>query len=119
VPFAGPASVRPVYLAILFSHIVLAAAVPFLAAVTSYLGYRNRRRAHRKVAVWTFPIWLYVSITGVVIYVILYHLYPAPLAGDKIEGGRPAAVIINPGNEDVGIRIQCQSLPETNSRMKS
>lgn len=90
VPFSGPASVKPFYLAILFSHIVLAATVPFLAGITIYLGYRDRRRAHRRLAVWTFPIWLYVSITGVVIYVILYHLYPAERPGDKIE--KPAAV---------------------------
>jgi uncharacterized membrane protein YozB (DUF420 family) len=91
VPFAGPSSVRPVYLAILFSHIALAAAVPFLAGITIYLGYRDRRRAHRKLAWWTFPIWLYVSITGVVIYVILYHIYPAPKPGDKIEEPPAAA----------------------------
>jgi uncharacterized membrane protein YozB (DUF420 family) len=91
VPFAGPPSVKPFYLALLFSHIALAATVPFLAGITIFLGYRDRRRAHRKLAWWTFPIWLYVSITGVVIYVILYHVYPAPKAGDKMEGPPAAA----------------------------
>jgi uncharacterized membrane protein YozB (DUF420 family) len=90
VPFAGPASVKPIYLTLLFSHIVLAATVPFLAGITIFLGYRDRRRAHRRWAVWTFPIWLYVSITGVVIYVVLYHVYPAPKPGDKIEEPPPA-----------------------------
>lgn len=77
VRFTGPAGVRTVYLAILFSHIVLAATVPVLAIITIYLGLKDRRAKHRQFARWTFPIWLYVSITGVVIYVMLYHLYPA------------------------------------------
>lgn len=77
VRFAGPPPVRMVYLAILVSHVVLAAAVPFLALRTIYLGLRGRRQAHRRLARWTWPIWLYVSLTGVVIYVMLYHLYPS------------------------------------------
>jgi len=78
VRFSGPQPVRIVYLMILATHVVLAAAVPFLAVTTIYLGLKDRRVAHRKVARWTFPIWLYVSITGVVIYVMLYHIYPSP-----------------------------------------
>lgn len=75
-PFVGQGLIRPVYFAILITHIFLAAAVPVLAIITIILGYRDRRQAHRRWAWWTFPIWLYVSITGVVIYVMLYHLYP-------------------------------------------
>ena len=78
VKFQGPTGVRAVYLVILLSHVVLAAAVPFLAGITIYLGLRDRRQKHRQLARWTFPIWLYVSLTGVVIYVMLYHVYPAP-----------------------------------------
>ncbi len=63
-----------VYYGILISHIILAAAVPFLAIFTIYLGLKDRRAAHRRLARWTFPIWLYVSVTGVVIYMMLYHL---------------------------------------------
>jgi uncharacterized membrane protein YozB (DUF420 family) len=70
---AGP--VRYVYYAILLSHVVLAAAVPFLALGTIYFGLRDNRSAHRKLARWTFPIWLYVSITGVVVYAMLYQIY--------------------------------------------
>lgn len=73
--YEGPA--RPLYLAILLSHVVLAAAVPVLACITIYLGLKDRREKHRRLARWTFPIWLYVSITGVVIYAMLYHLPPA------------------------------------------
>jgi uncharacterized membrane protein YozB (DUF420 family) len=78
VTFPGPPAVRAVYLTILLTHVALAAIVPVLAGVTIYLGYRDLRIRHRRWAKWTFPIWLYVSITGVVIYVMLYHLYPAP-----------------------------------------
>ncbi|MCG8585717.1 MAG: DUF420 domain-containing protein [Pirellulales bacterium] len=74
--FKHPQPVRGVYLTILVSHIVLAAAVPVLAIWTIWLGLKDRRVKHRKVARWTLPIWLYVSVTGVVIYVMLYHLYP-------------------------------------------
>ena len=79
VPFVGPPGVRLVYLAILISHVLLAVTVPFLAGATIYLGYRDRRLKHRQLARWTWPIWLYVSVTGVVIYAMLYHLYPGSL----------------------------------------
>lgn len=80
VPFVGPSGVRRVYLGILLTHIVLAACVPLLAVASIWLGYRDRRAAHRRLSKWTLPIWLYVSITGVVIYVMLYHLYPSAQA---------------------------------------
>jgi uncharacterized membrane protein YozB (DUF420 family) len=67
---------RTIYLAILIPHVILAAAVPFLAIATIYLGLADRRAAHRRLAKWTFPIWLYVSITGVVVYLMRYQLYP-------------------------------------------
>jgi putative membrane protein len=85
VKFTGPEGVAKVYHGILLSHILLAITVPFLAGRTIYLGLRDRRVSHRRWAVWTFPIWLYVSITGVVIYLILYHLYPAARPDDKIS----------------------------------
>lgn len=64
-----------IYIAILLSHVLLAATVPFLALGTIYFGLRDNRRAHVKLARWTFPIWLYVSVTGVVVYVMLYQIY--------------------------------------------
>ncbi len=91
VKFAGPSGVRAVYLSILFSHIVLAATVPILALITIYLGLKDRRARHRQFARWTFPIWLYVSVTGVVIYVMLYHLYP-PTEEALIMRASPAPV---------------------------
>lgn len=83
-PSYPPTAVRFTYYGILFTHVVLAAAVPFLAVATIWLGLANRRKAHTRVAWWTFPIWLYVSITGVVVYLLLYQLYPPLNAADKI-----------------------------------
>lgn len=99
VEFTHPGIVKIIYLVILLTHIVLAATVPVLAVWTIYLGLRATgsfgrggsnagpdaetgqdlavyRAKHRRMAWWTFPIWLYVSVTGVVVYVMLYHLWP-------------------------------------------
>ncbi|MBL9085055.1 MAG: DUF420 domain-containing protein [Planctomycetales bacterium] len=75
-PFTGPSAVRPFYLALLISHVVLAVAVPVLAIITIYHGYRDNRAKHIRVARWTYPIWMYVSVTGVMIYAMLYHVFP-------------------------------------------
>jgi putative membrane protein len=74
VKFQGTGPVRTLYLTILFTHVVLAAAVPVLAIVSLRRGLAAKYDRHRKIARWTLPIWLYVSITGVVVYVMLYHL---------------------------------------------
>ncbi len=76
--FQGPPEVRRVYLAILLSHTVLAVVVAPLALFTAYQGWRERLARHVRVARWTLPIWLYVSLTGVVVYWMLYQLYPTP-----------------------------------------
>ena len=73
-PYEGPEALKTIYYVILVTHIVLAAAVPVLAMRTIYLGRKDRRDAHRRLARWTFPIWMYVSATGVIIYVMLYLL---------------------------------------------
>jgi uncharacterized membrane protein YozB (DUF420 family) len=72
-PFPGTGWMRPVYFSILISHIILAATVPVLAGVTIYRGLTGQWDMHRKIARVTFPIWLYVSVTGVIIYGMLYH----------------------------------------------
>ena len=74
--FAGPGPARAVYFAILISHTILAVAVLPLALRTLYLGVKRRDERHRAIARWTYPIWLYVSVTGVVVYLMLYRLYP-------------------------------------------
>ena len=71
--FDGTGLVRTVYLSILVTHSVLAALVPFLALVTIRRGLREDWVAHRRIARVTFPIWVYVSVTGVIIYAMLYH----------------------------------------------
>jgi uncharacterized membrane protein YozB (DUF420 family) len=95
VRFTHPGVVRHVYLVILTSHVFLAVTVPFLAVRQMYLGFRAigccsgnlpeperlalaelYREKHIRLAKWAFPIWLYVSVTGVVVYVMLYHLWP-------------------------------------------
>ncbi|HWB11019.1 MAG TPA: DUF420 domain-containing protein [Pirellulales bacterium] len=81
--FGGPPPINYVYYAILISHVLLAFTVPVLAIATIWLGLKDRRESHRRLAWWTFPIWLYVSVTGVVIYVMLYHVYP-PSPADLI-----------------------------------
>ena len=74
VRFPGTGALRTVYLSILGTHTVLAATVPVLAIITLRRGLAGRYDRHRAIARWTFPIWLYVSVTGVVVYLMLYHL---------------------------------------------
>jgi uncharacterized membrane protein YozB (DUF420 family) len=76
VPFRGQGPVRTVYFAILISHIILAVFVPILALRMFFLAWKGRWEAHRRLGKITMPIWLYVSVTGVVIYAMLYHLFP-------------------------------------------
>jgi uncharacterized membrane protein YozB (DUF420 family) len=73
--FAGQGWIRPVYFAILLSHTLLAAAVPPLVVVVLYLAVRGRFERHGKVARWALPLWIYVSATGVLIYLMLYVWY--------------------------------------------
>ena len=75
VPFPGRGAIRTLYLSILLTHIVLAAIILPLALVTLSRALSRRFDRHRAIARWTLPIWLYVSVTGVVIYVMLYRLY--------------------------------------------
>jgi uncharacterized membrane protein YozB (DUF420 family) len=71
-PYQGQGILRQIYLTILVTHVVLAASVVPLALVTATRGLRRRLDAHVRIARWTLPIWLYVSVTGVVIYLMLY-----------------------------------------------
>jgi uncharacterized membrane protein YozB (DUF420 family) len=73
-PFTGQGPIRIVYFTILITHVVLAAAIVPLALVTLSRGLRGRYDRHARIARWTLPIWLYVSVTGVVVYVMLYRL---------------------------------------------
>ena len=74
VHFAGTGWIRPVYFTVLLTHTVLAVVIVPLAARTLFLAGRRRFAEHRAIARWTLPLWLYVSVTGVVVYGMLYHL---------------------------------------------
>jgi uncharacterized membrane protein YozB (DUF420 family) len=74
VPFKGQGSIRLVYFTILLTHTILATTVLPLALVTLFRAFRERYDAHRRIARWTFPIWLYVSVTGVIVYWMLYPM---------------------------------------------
>jgi uncharacterized membrane protein YozB (DUF420 family) len=76
VRFTKPGVVRTIYLWILVTHTILAAIVPFLAVITLFRGLKRQDARHRRIAKWTFPIWLYVSVTGVVVYLLLYQVQP-------------------------------------------
>ena len=77
-PFNAEGAAKLAYLAILASHVILAMGVPVLAIALIVLGLRDRRERHRRLARVAWPIWLYVSVTGVAIYLMLYHLNPLP-----------------------------------------
>jgi putative membrane protein len=74
VPFKGQGGVRLVYFTILLTHTILATTVVPLALVTLFRAFKERFDAHRRIARWTFPIWLYVSVTGVIVYWMLYRM---------------------------------------------
>ncbi len=82
--FRGGQAMSYLYYTILITHVILAATVPWLAGLTIWWGYTNQRARHVRLARWTFPIWLYVSITGVIIYLMLYQIYPAPAPAARI-----------------------------------
>lgn len=79
VPFGGKGWARPVYFAILVPHVILAGAIVPLAFVTLSYALRRRFRSHRRIARWTWPIWMFVSVTGVLVYLMLYQLYAPAL----------------------------------------
>jgi uncharacterized membrane protein YozB (DUF420 family) len=74
-PFSGTGAIRAIYFAILLTHVVLAALIVPLALITATRGLRSQFDRHVRIARWTLPLWLYVSVTGVVIYLMLYQLY--------------------------------------------
>jgi putative membrane protein len=76
VQFAGIGWIRPVYFSILASHIVLAALIVPLVLITFTFAIKGQFARHKKLARWTLPLWLYVSVTGVVVYLFAFHFYP-------------------------------------------
>ena len=78
-PFAGEGIIRYFYFAILISHVTLAATLVPMVIITATLAFKGNIEKHPRIARWTLPIWLYVSVTGVVIYLFVFHLYHSPL----------------------------------------
>ena len=76
VRFEGRGWVRPLYFMILTSHVILAAAIVPIVLITLWRALSGNFRRHRRIAVWAWPLWIYVSITGVVVYLMCYQLYP-------------------------------------------
>jgi len=74
--FLDPAWFRPIYLVILFTHLIGAIAIVPLVLLTVSRAVRQKFELHKKIARWTWPIWMYVSVTGVVIYLLLYQIFP-------------------------------------------
>ena len=74
IPFTGRGWIRPVYFTILITHIILAAAIVPLALITLYRAWRGQFDRHKRIGRWTWPLWMYVSVTGVVIYLMLYQM---------------------------------------------
>lgn len=75
VRFGGTGIIRPVYFSILIPHVILAGAIVPLALTTLFFAWRGNFERHRRLARWTWPLWMYVSVTGVVIYLMLYQIY--------------------------------------------
>ena len=76
--FREPEWFRPIYLVILGTHTVLAGIIVPLILITLWLAKKERFDAHRKIARWTWPLWMYVSVTGVLVYLLLYQIFPQP-----------------------------------------
>jgi len=76
--FQGEGLIRPIYFTILASHVILAMAIVPLVGFTLFRAITGRFELHRKVARWAWPAWMYVSVTGVIVYAMLYVIYPAP-----------------------------------------
>jgi uncharacterized membrane protein YozB (DUF420 family) len=74
--FREPAWFRPYYLTLLISHTILAVIIVPLVIITVTFALRGRFASHKKIARWTWPIWMYVSVTGVLVYLLLYQIYP-------------------------------------------
>lgn len=78
IPFAGQGIIRPIYFSILASHVILAAVSLVLIIITVTFILKSNVTKHKKIAPWTISIWLYVSVTGVIIYLMAFHIYPPP-----------------------------------------
>jgi len=84
--------------------------VPVLAVTLIVLGLRGRLERHRRIARWAWPIWMYVSVTGVVIYLLLYHLNPAPAALVRVDPAGPASLLGRPAADPAALPLAIENL---------
>ena len=89
--FVEPAWFRPIYLVLLFTHVVLAVVILPLIFMTLSRALKERFEQHKKIAKWTWPLWMYVSITGVLIYLLLYQIFPQPQSTQQPVAQQPAS----------------------------
>jgi len=75
IPFAGEGNVRYLYFSLLASHVILAAIVLPMVLITAGLAIAGKFSSHKRIARWTFPLWIYVSVSGVIIYIMSFHIY--------------------------------------------
>ena len=83
--FVNPSWFRPIYLVILITHVILAVVIFPLIFMTFSRALKARYELHKKIAKWTWPLWMYVSITGVLIYLLLYQIFPQPKSIPKAQ----------------------------------
>jgi len=83
--FVNPSWFRPIYLVILITHVILAVVILPLIFMTFSRALKARYELHKKIAKWTWPLWMYVSITGVLIYLLLYQIFPQPKSIPKVQ----------------------------------
>ena len=76
-PFAGQGWIRPVYFFILITHIILAVVIVPMILTTLYRAWKQNWEGHKRISRWTWPVWMYVSVTGVLVYLMLYQWFPA------------------------------------------
>jgi len=76
VKFAGQGGVRPIYFVILATHVILAALIVPMVITSAFHALRGSFERHKRIARWTFPLWIYVSVSGIVVYLMAFHLYP-------------------------------------------
>ena len=88
--FLNPPWFRPIYLTILITHTILAMVIVPLILRTLWLAKKQRFEAHKKIARWTWPLWMYVSVTGVVVYLLLYQIFPQAVTGIRKLSACPA-----------------------------
>ncbi len=79
VPFAGHGFIRPVYFTILISHLILATCIIPLVIISLYFAIKKNFSSHKRITRWLFPIWIYVSLTGIIVYLLVFNFYPAKI----------------------------------------